>query len=122
MKKYFAALLIFLMLTPAALAAPPDGPTQKGVFGRIGAVMLRGAVNFLTSPYEFVRTYSGESSRHHWLWPFTGLPRGFTNFMVRATSGAHDAIFFPWYLPFTDDISPWTEPFDLPEYVWQKQV
>lgn len=120
MKKSLIFLLMILFLASPLYAEDLDGRTSLGALGRVGHVMTRGLVNAVTSPWEFVRTFPLEKELHPKAWPITYLPRAITHTLIRITSAAHDIFLFPFYVPFTNDISPWTEPFDLPTYAFQK--
>ena len=119
MKKIIFGLILFLSCISLAQASE-DGRTTKGGFVREGMVLGRGVLNILGSPFELIRTPATEPSTHKWLWPVTSIPRSVTNFIVRATSGVNDILVYPFVAPFTNDISPLTEPMDLPEYVWSR--
>ena len=120
MKKVLMLILAGLFLAAPLYAEDIDGRTSLGTMARIGHVMKRGVVNALTTPAEFLRTPRLEKLIHPKAWPITMFPRTFTNTAIRMTSAGHDIFVFPLYLPFTNDISPWTEAFDLPEYAFQK--
>jgi hypothetical protein len=120
MRKGFA-LFCLLLVFPITLHAEVDGRTSDGVFKRIGRVMARGVLNVVGLPAELFGTAARETEIHPKLWPVTMVPRGITNIIIRATSAVNDLTFFPLYLPFTNDITPWTEAFDLPVYPWQKE-
>jgi hypothetical protein len=99
-------------------AAYEDGRTDHGVLMRLLIVEGRGLANAVALPLEIPRTVVQEHRYHRWLWPATFIPRMLTNIFMRATSAVNDVAFFPWILPFTDDISPLTEGVGLPEYPW----
>ena len=120
MKKLFFLFLLTMFVIPQARAE--SGKGTEGAWRRIGHVMGRGFLNVLSFPLEIPRTAIQERENHRRLWPVTFLPRSFYHMALRATSAANDLLIFPWRLPFTEDISPITEPFDLPEYPWQKNV
>ena len=120
MKRIPALLLILILLAPSAHAVDTDGRTNKGVLAREGMVMGRGLLCLLSLPYEPVRTTIAETEIHPRLWLFTFLPRAVLNTFVRVISGGHDVLIFPFYVPFTNDLSPWTQAYDLPDYAWQK--
>ena len=112
--------LVFLLSLSATAHALEDGRTTHGVLAREGIVLGRGLLNLLGFPFELIRTPIAEPSTHKWIWPVTSIPRSLTNVLARASSAAHDIIVYPWVVPFTDDLSPITEPMGLPKYVWSK--
>ncbi len=122
MKKIFLILFILsIFFQNPANAAFEDGRTQQNGFVRECIVLGRGVTNLVTSPLELLATPLREPGIHRWLWPMTSVPRGITNVIVRLSSGVNDLLVHPFVVPFTNDISPITEPYDLPEYVWQKR-
>lgn len=118
MKKGILFFLIALFVAAPLYADDLDGRTNAGAWSRVGIVMKRGLVNALTFPGEIIRTAKAEPAIHSRLWPVTFVPRAITNTIIRATSAVNDLVLFPWAVPFTNDLSPWTESFDLPVYVW----
>lgn len=118
-KLTFAMLFLFMMASP--LYASLDGRTDKGPMARVGMVMGRGLLNLAGLPAEFFYTPVEEIKNHPKAWPFTFIPRTVTNIIFRAASAGNDIALFPWVVPFTDDISPWTEPMGLPEYPWSQK-
>lgn len=86
---------------------------------RAGTVTGRGLLNILALPAELVTTGVREQRMHPYLWPVTYTPRFVYNALVRVTSGLNDVAFFPWIVAHTDDLSPFTEIAELPEYPWQ---
>jgi hypothetical protein len=120
MKKISAILAFSFILFAVPLHADDvDGRTSMGAVERIGYVIKRGVINALTFPWEMVRTPKVEKELHPKLWPATAPFRTVANMVLRASSSVHDMALFPLYLPLTNDISPWTEGFDLPEYPWE---
>lgn len=120
MKRIMALLLALLLFAPSAHAVDDDYRTDLGFFAREGTVIGRGLLCLLSVPYEPVRTTIAETEIHPGLWPFTFIPRAFLNTFVRFISAGHDVLIFPFYVPFTNDLSPWTQAYDLPDYAWQK--
>ncbi len=120
MKKLILAIL-FLFLASSSLYASLDGRTDKGPMARVGMVMGRGLLNVVGLPTEFVFTPANELSIHPKAWPLTVIPKTVTAVIFRVTSAFNDIFFFPWTAPFTDDLSPWTEPMGLPEYPWGRE-
>ena len=115
------ALLILITTTSSLQASTQylaDGRTDKGPLTRIGIVMGRGALNFLGLPTEFFFSPAREVKQHPKAWPLTFIPKTVTNIIYRAASAGGDVIFFPWIVPFTDDLSPLTEAMGLSEYPW----
>ena len=119
MKRMVLFLVLFLSCVSLAQAGE-DGRTSKGAWAREGIVLGRGVLNILGMPFELIRTPAVEPSTHQWLWPITSIPRSITNVIARATSGVNDLLIYPFVVPFTNDISPLTEPMGLPEYVWSR--
>jgi hypothetical protein len=120
MKKTIWILLALMCLSRPAWALDPDGRTDMGAWGRAGYVMSRGLLNAFTIPMEIPSTFIREHRMHPKAWPLTFIPKFLFNFgIVRTPSAINDIGFYPWYVAFTDDLSPWTEAFDLPPYPWQ---
>lgn len=119
MKKIiFLAAALFLI--PCAAYAGIDGRTDKGVWAREGMVLGRGLLNIPGTVVEVFATPFREPAIHPKAWPITGLIRIPTNVIIRAVSAVNDLVVYPWVVPFTDDLSPFTEPMDLPEYAWSR--
>ena len=118
MEKGIFFLSVFL-LTSLPLQASVDGHTDKGPMARPAVVFFRGVSNIVGMPLELISTGRREAQSHPRLWPVTYVPRFLTNFFIRAASGINDMFFYPWVVPYTDDISPWTEPMGLPDYPWE---
>jgi len=76
-------------------------------------------MNIVGMPAEIPRTFIHEAKEHPWVSPFTGSLRLVNNIFLRTTSAVNDIAFFPLIAPFTDDLSPLTEPMGMPEYPWQ---
>lgn len=123
MKKgvFILSFLLLLMSARPLWALSKDGRTSMGPAARTGYVLMRGVGNAVGIPFELSGTLVREYRMHSRLWPFTWPPRFFTNVCVRAVSIVTDVVFFPFIAPFTDDLSPVTEAFDLPEYPWQNE-
>ena len=122
MKKMFVWLFIMILLfNGAAYAVGPDGRTNHNGFVREGIVLWRGVINLVSSPLELLATPMREPHDHKWVWPITSIPHSVLNVIVRAGSSLQDILVYPFVVPFTNDISPLTEPYDLPEYIWQKR-
>ena len=117
-KMLIITVLIFMAMTPV-YAAGVDGHTDKGVLAKEGTVMGRGLGNIAGLLLEIPRTLKTESEIHKQVWPFTFIPRLAANVFIRAASGINDLLFSPFVVPCTDDLSPWTESYDLPDYPWQ---
>lgn len=121
MLKKTACCSVFMLLffLTATAQAYDTGRSEKGYFGRLGAVESRGFMNVLGMPVELYRTPAVEAKNHRWLWPVTFAPRLITNVVTRTVSAAYDIAFYPFGLPFSDDLSPLTDYLGLPEYPWQ---
>ena len=121
MKKTVFILSLLLMVSQPAWALSTDGRTTLGPLARVGYVMMRGAANAAGLPFEIPGTIVREYRMHSRLWPVTWMPRFFTNVCIRVSSITNDIVFFPFVAPFTNDLSPFTEAYDLPEYPWQSE-
>ena len=121
MKKSGFIFLLLLTACQPAWALSADGRTEMGGAARVGYVFMRGVVNFAGLPFEIPGTITREYRMHSRLWPLTGMPRFFSNVCIRFTSIINDVVFFPFEAPFTNDLSPFTEAYDLPEFPWQKE-
>ena len=119
MRKTLLGLVLLISLCSVAYASE-DGRTKHNGFVRELMVLDRGVLNVIGTPLEIIRTPIAEWDTHHWLFPITSIPRTLTNAVIRASSAGNDIIVSPFVVPFTDDISPLTESFDLPEYVWSR--
>ena len=119
MKKTAFILAFLFTATGPAMALDQDGRTTMGPLARVGYVMMRGAANAAGSPFEISGTLTREYRMHSRLWPLTWTPRFLRNLAIRLTSIVNDIFFSPFVAPFTNDLSPFTEAFDLPEYPWQ---
>ena len=121
-KAGFILLLLLLPVFQPAWALNADGRTDMGGFARVGYVLMRGAGNAAgVVPFELPGTLAREYRMHPRLWPVTWFPRFFGNVCVRAASIVNDVGLYPFVAPFTNDLSPVTEPFDLPEFPWQSE-
>lgn len=112
-------LVLFAAVAPARAAYEEDGHTDHGFWARLVKVESRGFLNFVGIPFEFVRTIIVEADKHPRLWPVTVFGRWPLNIGYRIASITNDIFFLPWILPYTDDISPLTEPMGISEYPWQ---
>ena len=122
MKKTVVILLLFLAISARLEASSADGRTTHGPMVRPFMVLSRGVVNVAGLPFAAVNTAIREVKIHHWLWPISVGPRVATEFVTRLTSAGYDMVLMPLITPFTDDISPLTEPFGLPPYPWQQEL
>ena len=121
MIRSFFGLFIFIFLYSSTASASLDGRVKNTTAkGRFGIVLSRGVLNMVSLPLEFIRTAVSEKETHPKAWGFTVGPRMLTNFFLRFASAVNDTFVFPWYTPWTDDLSPWTEAFGLPDYPWQE--
>ena len=86
-------------------------------------VNQRGVVNFVTAPYELVRTTKEEYNLRPRAWFYTAIPRSIQNMTTRMSSATYDMLVKPWGLALgkSQDTSPLTEHLDLPEYAWSKE-
>ena len=119
MKKILFLLFLIFLPTVSLYALGNEQFSHRGPLGRMGVVEARGLINVVTSPLELIGTAVREPKFHSRLWPVTVLPRIGLNVVLRLISGANDAFFFVWVVPFTDDITPLTNDMGLPEYPWQ---
>ena len=119
-KTIFILSFLFVAAQPA-WALSEDGRTDKGPVARVGYVMMRGLAGAAGSPFEISGTLRREYRTHPHLWPVTWIPRLGTNLLIRIASIVNDVGIFPFVAPFTNDLSPFTEAFDLPEYPWQNE-
>ncbi|PIW61648.1 MAG: hypothetical protein COW13_03125 [Candidatus Omnitrophica bacterium CG12_big_fil_rev_8_21_14_0_65_50_5] len=93
--------------------------SERGYFGRLLTVEARGLLGAVAAPLELVRTPVAERINHKWLWPVTFLPRFVNNIVTRVVSSIYDIAAYPFILPFSNDITPLTDPMGLPDYAWQ---
>lgn len=121
MKRKSAAAFFILILSihPVSGWSQTEGKTSMAPAMRPLVVMMRGAANVLGAPAEIYSTGVREVRMHKWVWPVSYVPRLVTNLFIRAASGVNDFFLAPWVVPYTDDISPITEPMALPAYPWQ---
>ena len=117
--KKFSLLLSFFLIASSAAHASVDGRTTRGPVARPLMMMSRGLMNVAGFPAEISSTVVREIEIHEKSWPVFYPLRLVTNVFVRLSSGINDVLFMPFIVPFTDDISPITEPMGLPEYPWQ---
>ncbi len=119
--KKMLLIISLLILFPAVLKADTvDGRTDRGVFAREGIVLGRGILNLPGTVLEVIATPVREHTIHAKAWPLTGLIRIPTNVFARAASAVNDIVVYPFMVPFTNDISPLTEPMGIPEYAWSR--
>ncbi len=111
---------LFFFVFPLSAYAGLDGRTEKGVWAREGMVLGRGLLNVIGTPVEVFATPMREHTIHPKAWPITGIIRIPTNVIARASSALNDLVLYPWIVPFTDDISPLTEPMGISEYAWSR--
>ena len=120
MKKKILIFILWMGCCGALQASTTDGRTEHGPFVRPFMVIGRGLGNLAGIAVEPFATLGREFEMHHWEWPVTYPLRLINNILVRASSAVVDIAINPWIVPFTDDISPLTEPMGLPNYPWQK--
>ncbi len=92
---------------------------EHGGLKRVVKAKARGLLNVVGLPLELVRTPVDEYKTSPWTATFTFIPRTLTNIFTRAVSAVYDLGFSPFILPFTNDMTPLTEPMGLPDYPWQ---
>jgi len=120
MKKFLAMIVLILLFATPAYALTEDGRTDHNGFVRALMVEGRGLGSLLSLPLEVPRTAVTEGRRNGWRAIFTYLPKLIAiNLPARILSSGADIILYPFVVPFTDDISPWTDGFGLPTYAWQ---
>lgn len=121
MTKQFYGLFVLIFLHSTAVLASADGRVKgTTAFERSRMVLSRGLTNMGSLSLELKRTAILEKENHTKVWPVSAPPRMLTNLFFRMASATHDTFFFPWYAPFTNDLSPWTEAMGLPEYPWEE--
>jgi len=118
-KRVVVMSLIFMCLSLASEKVYAE--TESGGASVLNApqVVIRGLVNLVTSPLEFLRTPVVEQREHKWLWPITFIPRAARNGIYRAASGLNDILFYPVVAPFMDENPPLTEQVGISNYIWQ---
>ncbi|HLD50085.1 MAG TPA: hypothetical protein VJC08_02690 [bacterium] len=121
MKKTVLIFSFLLLVARPAWALSTDGRTDRKPMARVGYVMMRGVGGAVGLPFEISGTFAREYRAHPRLWPITWVPRLINNLVIRTASSATDMAVFPFAAPFTNDLSPSTEVFDLPEYPWQRE-
>jgi len=112
---------IFFLGVTILFAAPGEPRKKVGFKGAMGAEM-RGWTNGITALGEIARTLPGEKKDHPKAWPVTYMAKAFANTMTRAGSGVTDILIMPWTVAAGGDPTPITRRFDLPDYVWQKDL
>lgn len=118
MKKIVLGLMLFLLSGNLSYASSQDGRTDHNVFVREGIVLGRGLLNVVGTAVEVIATPVREHQIHSKIWPISGLIRIPTNVFTRAASAVNDLVVYPFMVPFTDDLTPLTEPMGIPEYAW----
>ena len=121
MKKTAFIFLFLLVAAQSAWALSTDGRTDKKPMARVGYVMMRGLGGAAGLPFEISGTLAREYRMHPRLWPITWVPRLVNNLLIRTASIVNDIVVYPFVAPFTNDLSPFTEAFDLPEFPWQSE-
>lgn len=120
MKKISALIFLFsFFISSNAVFAEvtPNLSTGK----KILTVEGRGWVNLVTSPLELLTSSLREFKKRKYLGVITFAPQTATNFFYRVTSFVNDILLYPCVVPFTDNITPWTEYIGIPEYPWQME-
>lgn len=119
----FIALMTFGMIHPAFAAVDATGRTEDGAFKRVGVVMARGLEGFGgLFPCDVPRIVKQEVQTQKYFSPITVIPQVVMGAAARSISSFHDIFFAPMIVPFTDDISPITEAFDMPDYACRKKI
>lgn len=118
--KIGAILVGFLCLQAAVLCAD-ESVKRENALKEIAAIEGRGLVNFLTTPSEVFYTLKTEKKEHPKAWPLSYIPRFFTKAATRVGSSAYDMLVLPWFVRQSEDNTPLTRRFDLPDYAWQKE-
>lgn len=121
MRRFIALFLLVIIAATPLVYAGQDGRAEKGVWGREAAVLGRGLLNIVSAPAELIYTPARETDIYPKAWPVTFLPRFIMNAVTRLSSAAYDIVCYPWIVPFTDDLSPLTDYYDLPTYAWSKE-
>lgn len=111
-------MTVILSLLAAPAFAYDTGRSDDSFLKRWATVEARGVMNLISAPLEVVRTPVVESRTHKWIWPVSSVPRLFGNIFSRVVSSVYDIAFSPFVQPFTNDITPLTEPMGLPDYAW----
>lgn len=115
-------LTVFFLGATTLLAFEPGEPKSEAGFKGALGVEGRGWVNVLTSPAELVYAYLPEKKDHPKAWPLTYIPMFFTKIVTRVSSGVNDILVMPWLVAAKGDPTPLTRRFEMPDYVWQKDL
>lgn len=86
---------------------------------KIAYVESRGIMNAAAIPLEIPLTAVRERREHRFTWPFTYIPKLFTNIAMRLTSATYDVFVYPWISPVSEDITPLTEQMGYQNYSFQ---
>ncbi len=119
-KTRIALILVGLLFLGTCPLFAAETVKKENVFKQIASIETRGAVNFFTTPAEFVYTLKTEIKNHPKAWPATYIPRSFANIVIRVGSSVNDFIVLPWYVAWSD-ATPLPRRFALPAYVWKKE-
>ena len=121
MKKTVLFSLIMLLTSPAFAALDETGRTTDGPVKRVGYVVERGIEGLVgTIPCDIPKITVKEFQDSKWVAPISVLPRILTLVPTRVVSSIHDIVIMPFMVPFTNDLSPVTEAFDMPEFACRK--
>lgn len=122
MKKITAFFALMMMFSiPVFASLDETGRTTDGPVKRMGYVAERGVEGLVGAiPCDIPQISKKEFQENKWVAPVSVLPRVATLVVVRAVSSIHDIAVMPLIAPFTDDLSPITESFDIPEFACRK--
>jgi hypothetical protein len=121
MEKKIVLILIGMLLLGTSPLLAGETAKKEGFWKQAGAIEGRGLVNFLSMPLEFRKAAVIETQDHPKAWPLTYVPRLFTNLATRLTSSVNDFLVLPLSSMATQDTTPLTRRFDMPDYAWQKE-
>lgn len=122
MKKTVLFSLIMLLTVPAFAALDETGRTTDGPVKRVGYVVERGIEGLVgTIPCDIPQITVNEFKESKWVAPVSVLPRILTLVPTRVVSSIHDIVIMPFMVPFTNDLSPVTEAFDMPEFACRRK-
>lgn len=121
MKKTVFFSLIMLLTAPAFAALDETGRTTDGPLKRTGYVIERGIEGLVGAiPCDIPKITVKEFQENKWVAPVSVLPRILTLIPARVVSSIHDIAVMPLMVPFTNDLSPVTEAFEMPEFACRK--
>jgi hypothetical protein len=120
MEKKITLLLIGFLFFGTGVLFAAETVKKESAVKQIASVEGRGALNFVTTPAEFVYAFKTEKKDHPKAWPLTYVPRAFANMATRVGSSVYDIAVLPWFVRRSDE-TPLTRHLDLPDYAWQKE-